>query len=973
MLLPLLVLGAAFVKAQAPTQDPENFEGRAIATVDFDPPEQPLDRDELDRLLPLRAGMPLKLDDVSAAIELLFKTGRYNDISIDAVPRDNAVALRISTTFNYFVSRVSIKGEAEPPGNGQLLTASKLQPGAPFAEDSLGQSVESMEERLRANGLYQAKVSSQIERTALTEEANIFFDIHAGGRAHFGGIQLSGDSSYDRATVARLARWRRGFGPITLPGWRELTENRLQTGIERVRQSLQKGNRLQARVSLERLDYDPVTNRATPVLDIQSGPSVEVRTIGASVSAGRLRQLIPIYQERSVDRGLLVEGRRNLVEYFQSQGYFDAQVDFKPQEADPGRSVIEYTVTRGTRSKLVSVSIAGNTFFDTDTLRERLNLRIASFPRSRFGRFSQRLLDQDRDTIRDLYRGNGFREADVTAAVDSNYEGKHAIAVTLKVTEGPQWFVEGLDIEGVTGSDREYLLSILQSTEGQPFSETSVASDRDILLSYFYNNGYSNALFDWSQTPGASAGRVALHYVVRPGERQCVRRILVRGLATTRASLVANRISLGPKDAISQNRIGDSQQRLYDLGIFSKVQTAIQNPDGEEEKKYILFNLDEARKYSFNAGFGAELARIGGGVNTFDSPAGQTGFSPRVSLGLSRINFLGLGHTLGLQTLASTLKQRVLATYLAPQFEGRDKLSLTISALFDDSRDVRTFTAQRLEGSVQLAQRVSRASTVQYRYTFRRVTVDHLAISSAELIPLLSQPVRVGLVSASFIQDRRDDPTTSRRGIYNTIDLGVASKPFGSETDFSRLLFRNSTYHPLSKEVVIARTLQFGYIQRLGGLPQIPLAERFFAGGASSHRAFPDNQAGPRDLETGFPLGGAALLFHSTELRFPLIGDNVGGVLFHDMGNVYSDIRNATLRFRQRDLSDFDYMVHSAGFGIRYSTPVGPVRVDFSFSPNSPRFFGFAGTRDQLINGTGQQINQRINQFQFHFSLGQTF
>src|SRR4029077_4184139 len=115
-----------------------------------------------------------------------------------------------------------------------------------------------------------------------------------------------------------------------------------------------------------------------------------------------------------------------------------------------------------------------------------------------------------------------------------------------------------------------------------------------------------------------------------------------------------------------------------------------------------------------------------------------------------------------------------------------------------------------------------------------------------------------------------DDPTTSRRGIYNTIDLALASKAFGSETDFTRLLLRNSTYHPLSRSVVIARTLQFGYIQRLGGLPEIPLAERFFAGGASSHRAFPDNQAGPRDPTTGFPLGGSALLLHSTELRFPL-------------------------------------------------------------------------------------------------------
>ena len=150
--------------------------------------------------------------------------------------------------------------------------------------------------------------------------------------------------------------------------------------------------------------------------------------------------------------------------------------------------------------------------------------------------------------------------------------------------------------------------------------------------------------------------------------------------------------------------------------------------------------------------------------------------------------------------------------------------------------------------------------------------------------------------------------------------------------------------------MVLARTLQFGYIQRLGGLPEIPLAERFFAGGASSQRAFPITRPGRATRETGFPLGGNALLFHSTELRFPLIGDNVGGVLFHDMGNVYSSIDQISFRFRQDSNQDFNYMVQAVGFGIRYKTPVGPIRVDFSYSPNSPRFVGFSGTRDQLLH-----------------------
>jgi outer membrane protein assembly factor BamA len=379
-----------------------------------------------------------------------------------------------------------------------------------------------------------------------------------------------------------------------------------------------------------------------------------------------------------------------------------------------------------------------------------------------------------------------------------------------------------------------------------------------------------------------------------------------------------------------------------------------------------------------NVGVGAEIGRIGGGTTSLDSPAGATGFSPRFSFGISRLNFLGLGHTVGLQTLVSTLEQRALVTYVAPQFLGNPLLSLQFSGLYDRSHDVRTFSAQREEGSVQLSKKLSRANTVQYRYTYRKVNVLGTPLISPDLIPLLSQPVNVGFFSMSFIQDKRDDPIDSHRGMYSSIDLAAAASVFGSQTGFGRVVARNSTYYSLTKTLVLARTTDFGLISRYAGLPEIPLPERFFGGGAFSNRAFPDFQAGPRDLNTGFPIGGNSLLMNSLELRFPLIGNNFGGVLFHDIGNVYSKINRISMRFRQRDLQDFDYGVQAFGIGIRYRTPLGPVRADFSLSPNAPRFFGCEGSIDQLyscgVPGSNvPQTVQRINVFQFHFSLGQAF
>ncbi len=979
LLTTLVLVALTSLNAQNRPESTVAFEGKIITTLAFDPADQPVAAAELSRLLPFKPGDRLTAVSVRAAIASLYATGRYSDVAVDVENAPNGqVAVRIVTARDYFIGRVSVEGAADPPNPGQIVTASKLQLGTQFTEGAVRQAIENIQGRMRSNGLYKSAVTYDLARQPEIEQINIDFRVDAGPRARFDGVNIEGKPERHQEAVASSTHWRYFF----LKRWRPLTESRLQSGIENVRSFYQKNDHLLATVTLSRLDYHEDANTVTPTINIDAGPIVKVSAEGVRLSRGKLKQLLPIYQERSVDRALLVEGRRNLVEYFQSQGYFDVDVDFESLPVDNGAQNIVYTIDRSGRHRLVALAIDGNRYFDDNTLRERMYVTPATWLRFRHGRYSQRYLDRDINSIEDLYKSNGFRDVKVTSKVQDDYKGRSGdIGVSVAVVEGAQSFVSSLNLAGATPGERDFLLSVIHSTAGQPFSETNVANDRDTILTYFYNHGFPDATFEWSQKPAADATQVDLQFNVNPGRRQFVRNILVGGLSTTNPTIVDNRIKFAAGDPLSQSQIFDTQRRLYDLGIFAKVQTALQNPQGTEESKYVLYQVEEARLYSFNAGFGAEVARIGGGVTSFDAPAGAPGFSPRISLGVSRINLLGLGHTLSLQTRFSTLEQRAVLSYYAPQFKNNENLNLTFSGLFDDSRDVRTFAARRVEGSIQLGQRLSRATTMQYRFTYRDVFVDPNSVQiTPQLIPILSQSVRVGVLSGTFIQDRRDDPLDAHRGIYNTVDIGLATRQFGSESSFGRLLVRNSTYHRITRDLTLARNTTFGVIERFGGLAEIPLPERFFTGGSTSHRGFPDNQAGPRDPTTGFPLGSTALLLNSTELRFPLIGDNVGGVFFHDAGNSYSSLKDISFRVSQRDLTDFNYMVHSFGFGVRYKTPIGPVRIDLALSPNSPRFKGFQGSREDLLTCappagpiTCSTVNQRINVFQFHFSLGQAF
>lgn len=947
------------------------YEGQLIAEIQFDPEKQPLDIDQLKALLPLHAGQPLRAAELQDAIQRLYATGEYADIAADATLAPKGLILKFVTKPTFFIGNVRVSGVSEPPNQGQLTVATKLELGAEFPADEIKRSVDRLVDVMKRNGFYNVTVKPETSFEDATQQVIIDFQIDPQKRARYDGIIANGPMNRPIENIIKSAKFMRPFGWF---GWRPVTESRTQSALDNVRSWYPKHDRLAAKVSLVRLHYHPSTNTVTPELAIDSGPLITVRVRGAKLSGGKLRSLLPIYEERSVDKDLLLEGTRDLAAYFQTQGYFDVRVSYNIALPPNGDELIDYDVDRGPLHKLVKLEIDGNHYFDDETIRERINVIPATLIRYRHGRYSRQYLERDLDAIRALYRSNGFRDVEVTSQEVDDYKGQVGhIAISIQVKEGPQWFVSKLDLEGVPEGDRAHLRSILHSTEGQPYSDYNIGSDRDTILDYYFDNGYPAAKFEFKPTSAEEPNRVDLKFMVTPGERVYVRDVLVNGLERTKPDLVRDRISLKPGDPLSQNQINTSQLRLYDLGIFAKVNTAIQNPDGDEPTKYVLYSLEEAGRYLTNVGFGAEIGRIGGGITSLDSPAGSTGFSPRISLGISRLNFLGLGHTVSLQTRISTLEQRVLANYLAPQFEGNPNLNLQFSVLFDNERDMRTFSSRRKEGSVQLGQRRTRAFSIQYRYTFRKVNILGTPLITPELIPLLSQPVRVGFFSTTFIHDRRDDPLDAHHGVYTTVDLALAAGAFGSQTGFGRLNVQNSSYYQLTKSLVFARSTSFGMIERYAGLPEIPLAERLFGGGSNSDRAFPDFQAGPRDTETGFPIGGNAELFNTFEMRFPLIGDNLGGALFNDMGNVYSSVDKIDLRFRQNGLKDFDYAVQGFGFGIRYRTPIGPVRADFSLSPNSPRFFGFKGSINQLLYGGGTQTVQRLNVFQFHFSLGQPF
>jgi outer membrane protein assembly complex protein YaeT len=950
--------------------------------IAFSPPAQPIPPARLAELIPLQIGAPLDRDKVRRSIQAMFATGRYADIQVDAAAAEGGVRVTFITYENSFFGPIQVLNVKAPPTQAEMVTVLRLELGELYTEEKITAAREALLRLLADNGYHHAKVEVEKSAHSDTQQIDIVFHVETGERARFGEIRLAGKPDLSVEQVRRITGWSAED---------RFTQPAVQRGLDRLRRYFQKRDRLQASVRILDQTYVQESDRVNLSVAIEPGPRVEVAISGAPLSRKQLRRYVPIYEEGTIDRDLLSEGARNLRDHFQIQGYFDAKIDYLQHPEENGLILVEFQGILGERHDFVVLEITGNRFFDLATIRERMYLQPKSL-QFRRGRFSQSLLRSDIAAIEELYRSNGFLAARVTSRFEDDYQGKEGdVAVFLNIEEGPQTLVSSLSIEGNESLPTETFLNRLSSVEGQPFSELSVATDRDLILADYYSQGFPDAALEWSTEPGPEPNRVRLRYRIQEGSRQFVRQVIVDGYENAREAIIRRQLTVYPNDALAQGALIESQRRLYDLGIFSKINVALQNPEGDEMYRNVLFQVEEARRWTVGVGGGAEVGRFGGSQTTLDSPAGDTGFSPRVSFEVGRLNLLGRAYTASFRSQFSSLQKRGLFTFQAPRWQGRDRLTLTVSSLYEDSRNVRTFSATRLEGAVQLQHKISKPSTLFYRYSYRRVDVEEDTLKiTPDLIPLLSQPVRVGLLSGSLVQDRRDDPLDAKRGIYNTIDLGVANEYLLSKADFGRVLMQNSTYHRLSRRLVLARTTQVGALAPYGGLRrvttrlpdgtteqrftrEIPLPERFFSGGSNSHRGFSINQAGPRDPVTGFPVGGNGLLLNSVELRFPVRGENLGGVLFHDAGNVFSKPQNFNLRLKQRTIQDFDYLVNAVGFGIRYRTPVGPIRFDVAYSINPPRFIGFQGSRDDLLFGRGTRTEQQLSHLQFHFSLGQTF
>ncbi len=424
---------------------------------------------------------------------------------------------------------------------------------------------------------------------------------------------------------------------------------------------------------------------------------------------------------------------------------------------------------------------------------------------------------------RNLYRASGYRQAEVTSKLVTNYQNDPSLlAIQITIKEGPQTRVAWVRIDGSYTLPQEQLPEI-QTAEGQGFDESSLADDRDTILGKYFDNGFPNATVDVSYLPVPSEAAlplVGVTFTIHEGEQFFVNQVFLDGLHYTRMGVARREMRVQPGAPLSQQDMLESQRRLYDLGLFKQVDTAIQNPEGTESRKSVLVTAREADRYTFDYGGGFEF-QTGQPAYGTNQPLGQTGVSPMVSLGVSRINVDGRHQTITMKGNLGYLQQRALISYDIPNLLNLENFRFTATGLYDNTVDVSTFTSKRLEGTFQVLQVLYKKedrelTTFAYRFSYRRVEASNIRFPPPTSFRFSPRPPGSELPNFLYIRNRRDNDLESTRGSYTTVEGGVAASYFGSEADFSRVLVKNSTYHTLfrnrstGQRFVFARSTSIG-------------------------------------------------------------------------------------------------------------------------------------------------------------------
>ncbi len=928
-----------------------SYEGQAVTSVDIaGRPDLKVDQFMPD--IDQKAGQPFAKEKIDATVAALKTAGKFENVRVKVDPEADGVRVL------FVIEPAVYYGMFEFPGAGRfpysrLVQVANYTSQAPYNATEVEQDRQSLVRFFQEAGYFQAQVTTELKIDSRHGIASVVFRSNLGPKAKFGSIDINGlppsETSDMQHRLTTLMARARGAAIRNGKTYNRSTLNKASNYIQ---SRLAKEGFLAAQVKLQGAEYHADTNRADVQFNVSPGAKTNVEIAGAHIWPWTKKSLLPEYQGVGVNEETLQEGQQALTSYYQAKGYFDVKVTSEMTGDEKLRTVV-YHVTKEKKHKVTDIRISGESQLKSDDLEPQLAVQKKRF--FSHGKFSDQLVRTSVNNLKAVYQAQGFSTVQVTSSV-TNHGGD--IQVAFHVIEGPRDIVSSFSIEGAnTFPQSQFAPKGMKVAVGQPYSQANVRSDRASIVANYLKAGYLISSFRETATQVSKNDphHINVVYHIYEGPRVFTAEVLTLGRVHTQQRLINEEIaSIKPDQPLTETNLLTSDSNLYSYpGVFDWSAIDPKSQITTQTKEDVVVKVHEAKRNDFTYGFGFEVINRGGSVPSgtiaipglppvglpSDFTTNQTTFyGPRGSLQYTRNNLRGKGESLSITAFAGRLDQRAAIYYINPNLRWSSwKSTMSFTAERDEQNPV--FSSQQETATYQIQRFIDGAKKNLFfvNYTFNKTDLTRIEIP--ELVPTADEHVRLSGFGANLTRDTRDNVLDAHKGVLGSVAVNIYSTVLGSNVDFANLTSQAAFYKEKYHHIVWASSIRIGLAQPFAS-SRVPLSEKFFTGGANSLRGFPLDGAGPqRNVyvcnpdqtapdcpQINLPNGGDELLVINTEARIPLpVKKGLSIVPFYDGGNVFPRI----------GFHDFTSLYsNNVGIGLRYSTPVGPIRFDLGRNLN---------------------------------------
>lgn len=626
-------------------------------------------------------------------------------------------------------------------------------------------------------------------------------------------------------------------------------------------------------------------------LKIIEGKKIQIKFAGAeSLSKKGLKNIVMAYFQDKVNEQIIKDSINSLITFYRANGFLDVKV-FSLIEESKEECNITYIINEGKRKFIEKIDI--ETGFSKEELKNIL-INKEGYP------FNPEELDNDIKRMEEYLKEKGYYYTRVLAPEVKEKDDK--INILIKVNEGISVKIKQIDIEVKNNLLKAKAIESVKSYENSPFSERVFIEIRRKIREVYLKNGYSDAQIEGRYEIKHDETYIYLN--VNPEGKKYFGKSIILGNKKTKTGFIYQRLAPKEEKPYNPYTIEQERQTLYRTGLFSRIDVLTQT---KNDKVDLIYNFEENPAGAVEFGFGyGEYEKAKGFVD------------------LSYINLFGMNKQIFSRVELSSIERRSYITYMDPWLW--KALTFKSSLLFEnikvkniDTKDI-IYKLRRYSASAGFEKKFLEYFKAEliYEATFSKTwdVMPEVVISDKDIGKIFLSGVK-----ASLIYDTRDNVFDPKKGCLTGVTSRVSSEFLGSEINFIKSSFYLNKYTELIKNLVLATSIRAGWAWLYGKTNELPISERYFLGGRDTVRGYAQNTLGPK--KDNQPTGGNAFLMGNVELR-TYLGKNFFLVNFLDFGNLWK-------RVGDMNLSDFKY---TAGLGLRYRTPVGPLRIDYGYKLN---------------------------------------